>query len=113
MYVVSRDDLPSGNFSDNFVGQDHLGVGVSMILIDAEPGQGPSLHTHPYPEIHVIEDGEATFVADGEERVVRAGEIVVVPAGVPHSFVNGGDSTFRELAIHVSPTFETTWLAND
>jgi quercetin dioxygenase-like cupin family protein len=113
MYVVSHDDLPPGNFSRSFVGEDHLGVGVSTIFVSAEPGQGTSLHTHPYPEIHMVEEGEATFVADGEERVVRAGEIVVVPAGVPHSFENRNDSTFRELAIHVSPRFETTWLDGD
>ena len=30
-----------------FEGRDHGGAGVSFILVDAEPGSGPSLHRHP------------------------------------------------------------------
>jgi quercetin dioxygenase-like cupin family protein len=108
--LVSRHQLPSGAFSHEFVGADHGGVGVSLILTEAEPGQGPSLHRHPYEEIHVVQDGEALFVAGDEERVARAGDIVVVPAGTPHRYEAGGDGAFREMAIHVSPRFVTEWL---
>jgi quercetin dioxygenase-like cupin family protein len=92
------------------VGDDHGGVGVSVILTDAGPDQGPSLHTHPYAEIHIAQEGEALFFTDDEERVVRAGEIVVVPAGVPHGYKSQGP--FREIAIHVNGHFVTEWLPN-
>src|SRR4029453_14784223 len=51
IYVLSQDQLPSGSFSHEFVGDDHGGVGVSVILTDAGPDQGPSLPTPPYTEI--------------------------------------------------------------
>jgi quercetin dioxygenase-like cupin family protein len=94
------------------VGDEHGGVGVSLLLIEAAPGQGPSLHTHPYAEIHIAQDGEALFAAGDEQRLVRAGEIVLVPAGVPHAFT-AGDAGFSETAVHVNGHFITEWLADE
>jgi mannose-6-phosphate isomerase-like protein (cupin superfamily) len=110
MRIVARDQLPSSAFSHEFVGDDHGGVGVSLIFTEAPPGRGPSLHRHDYEEIHVVQEGEALFVAGDEQRTVRAGEIVVVPGGTPHRFENSSDRPFREIGIHVSPRFVTEWL---
>ena len=93
------------------MGDDHGDAGVSLIFVEAGDGQGPSTHTHPYAEIHIVQEGEAVFVAGGEERVVRAGDIVVAPAGVPHSFTSRG--SFREIAIHANGHFVTDWLNED
>ena len=108
--VVSLEALPATATARELVGADHGGAGVCLIFVDAPPGHGPSLHRHPYEEVFVVQEGEATFVADGEERVVPAGEVVIVPAGVAHSFVNSGDGPLRQLDIHVSPRFDTEWL---
>jgi mannose-6-phosphate isomerase-like protein (cupin superfamily) len=108
--VVGIDALPSTATAHELVGADHGGAGVCLILVDAPPGHGPSLHRHPYEEVFLVQEGEATFVAGDEERVVRAGEIVIVPAGVPHRFVNSGDGPLRQIDIHVSPSFDTEWL---
>jgi quercetin dioxygenase-like cupin family protein len=108
--VIGLDELPATATARELVGADHGGAGVCLIFLDAPPGHGPSLHRHPYEEIFVVQEGEATFTADGEERVVRAGEIVIVPAGVAHGFVNSGDGPLRQLDIHVSPRFDTEWL---
>ena len=108
--VVRLEELPATATARELVGADHGGAGVCLILVDAPPGHGPSLHRHPYEELFVVQEGEATFAAGGEERVVRAGEIVIVPAGVPHKFVNSGDGQLRQLDIHVSPRFDTEWL---
>jgi mannose-6-phosphate isomerase-like protein (cupin superfamily) len=89
---------------------DELDAGICVIVVEAGPGDGPQLHRHPYEEVFVVQEGEATFVADGEERVARAGEVVIVPAGVAHSFANSGDGPLRQLDIHVSPRFDTEWL---
>jgi mannose-6-phosphate isomerase-like protein (cupin superfamily) len=63
-------------------------------------------------EVFVVQEGEANFYAGDEEREVTAGQIVVVPAGTPHRFVNSGERTLRQLAIHVSPRFGTEWLGS-
>lgn len=111
MRVIRVDELPAGSFSRELEGDDHGGVGVSLIFTEAAPGQGPSLHRHDYVELHVVQAGEALFTAGDEQRLVRAGEIVVVPPGTPHRFEASGDGTFREIGIHVSPRFMTEWLA--
>jgi mannose-6-phosphate isomerase-like protein (cupin superfamily) len=89
---------------------DDIGARVSVIAVDAAPGRGPSLHRHPYEEVFVVLEGEATFTLGEEQRVARAGEVVVAPAGVPHAFTNTGSTPLRQVDVHVSPRFETEWL---
>ena len=60
-----------------------------------EPGRGPSLHRHAYPEVFIVADGEATFTVDGAEHVARGGQTVVVPAGAAHRFQNTGSRDAR------------------
>jgi mannose-6-phosphate isomerase-like protein (cupin superfamily) len=108
--VIGLDELPATATARELVGADHGGAGVCLIFVEAPPGHGPSLHRHPYEEVFVVQEGEATFVADGEERIVRAGEVVIVPAGVAHAFTSSGDGPLRQLDIHVSPRFDTEWL---
>ena|SRR5829696_9028335 len=89
---------------------DDLDAGICVIVVEAEPGRGPSLHRHPYEEVFVVQAGEATFTLGEEERVVRAGEVVVAPPGVAHGFVNSGAGPLRQVDIHVSREFVTEWL---
>jgi quercetin dioxygenase-like cupin family protein len=103
------DELPFSNVARELVGADHGGVGVCVIVVDAPPGRGPSLHRHPYAEIVITQEGRATFLLGDEQREVGAGEIVIVPAGQWHGFVNSGDAPLRQIDIHLSPRFETEW----
>jgi Cupin domain len=59
-------------------------------VVDASPGSGPKLHKHPYEEVFVVQEGNATFTAGDEVIEVSGGQVVVVPAGVAHKFVNSG-----------------------
>jgi hypothetical protein len=34
---------------------------------------------------------------------------VIGPANVPHTFINSGTGILRQVDIHVSPRFITTW----
>jgi mannose-6-phosphate isomerase-like protein (cupin superfamily) len=108
--VLRQDELPWSAIAREFVGADHGGVGICVIFVDAEPGRGPSLHTHPYHELFVLLEGEATLDDGEEERVVRAGDLVVIPPGQPHGFANSGEGRLRQIDIHVSPSFSTEWL---
>jgi quercetin dioxygenase-like cupin family protein len=87
-----------------------IGTSVSIIAVDAAPGTGPGLHRHPYEEVFVVLEGEATFTLGDAQHVARAGEVVVAPAGVAHAFVNTGSTRLRQVDVHVSPRFETEWL---
>ncbi len=112
MKVIRNDELPQSNNSLEFEGADHDGVGVSFFLVDAAPGRGPSLHTHEYPEVFIMLEGQATFRGPDREVEVSAGEVVVVPAGEPHGFNASGDGS-RQVNIHVSPRFVTEWLEQE
>jgi mannose-6-phosphate isomerase-like protein (cupin superfamily) len=110
--VVRKEDLPMNDSTREFEGAAHgHGVGLSLVLTEAGPGEGPELHRHPYDEVHVVEKGRVLFVGGGARGVLSAGDIIVVPAGVPHRFENCGRGLLRGLGIHLSPRFVTDWLA--
>jgi hypothetical protein len=52
--VVRRKGLPWSTIAHEFVGDDHGGVPITFLLVDAEPGGGPSLHTHPSHEVIIV-----------------------------------------------------------
>ena len=110
MPVLKIADLPFSNIAHEFVGGDHGGVGACVIIVDAPPGRGPSLHTHPYEELLLIQEGTGTFTLGDETREIGAGHLIVVPPGVPHGFKNTGDGPLKQVDIHLSPSFSTTWL---
>lgn len=65
--VIRIEDLPRTANAHELVGADY-GVPVSLILVYAPPGSGPALHRHPYAEIFVIEQGQATIHVDDTVR---------------------------------------------
>ena len=86
------------------------GAPFSAYIVNARPGQGPPLHTHPYVEVAFTLEGCATITVGDEEREVKAGGIVVIPADTPHRFVNSGDTLLRQIDVHASPRFMQTNL---
>jgi len=109
--VLRFDHLPRTEHAHEFVGADHGDVPFSIILVHVAPGAGPRLHQHPYPEVFVVESGEASFQLGDDTLVVRGGEIVVGPANVPHGFTNTGTGQLRLTAIHGAAEFTTEWLS--
>jgi quercetin dioxygenase-like cupin family protein len=109
MSVVRTQSLPDSGSSYRFDGADHAAP-VSFFLTHSEPGEGTGLHSHPYTETFIIEEGQATFTVGEETIEAKAGEIVVAPAGIPHAFVNSGPGLLRSVNIHPVPQMETVWL---
>jgi quercetin dioxygenase-like cupin family protein len=105
MHHVRKEDLPFRGSSHRFVGADHGDVGVSVYLVNAEPGRGPGPHRHPYDEIQFVQSGRGLWNVDGTEFEAGAGDILVVKAGEVHSFRCIGDEPLVQLDIHVSPQF--------
>jgi len=105
MHVVRKADLPLIGSSYNFVGADHENVGVSIYLLEAQPGRGAPLHMHEYDEIVFVQEGRSRFVVGDEIREAVAGDILVVKAHTPHGFVNIGEQVLKQVDIHVSPRF--------
>ena len=81
------------------------GSGVSMFLVNNEPGAGPGLHRHPYTETWIVRGGRALFTADGEELEAGPGDMLVVGADTPHKFKNLGPDRLDIICVHASPKF--------
>ena len=111
--IVTKDALPYGKIAHKFEGHRYGGVNVSFFLVDSPPGGGAVLHTHPYEEVFVTLEGNATFTVGDETIEVSAGQIVVAPAGVPHKFVNSGSGPLRQVDIHPSGRIQQVNIPED
>ena len=109
-HIISKEELPNGN---KFEGYRYGDVNVSFFLVDTPPDSGPVLHTHPYEEIFVVQEGEATYTVGDDTIVVSAGQIVVAPANVPHRFVNSGSGPLRQVDIHPSGRIQQVDIPED
>lgn len=109
MSFTSLDQLPFEGMSYQFHGHKQ-GAPISAYIVNAPPGKGPPLHTHPYVEIAFALEGVATITIGNETREVQAGGIAVIPENTPHQFVNSGEKMLRYIGIHASPTFIQTNL---
>ena len=108
--ILDLDDLEHTGHAHEFVGAEHGEIPFCLILVHSQPGVGPKLHRHPYPEVFVVEAGQATFRIGDTTTVVDAGHVVVSPAGEPHGFVNSGTGELRLVAVHGASRFDTEWL---
>ena len=110
MSFLNLEQLPFIGMSYEFVGEKQ-GAPFSAYIVNAKPGQDPTLHTHPYVEVAFTIEGRATITVEDETREVQSGGIVVIPANTPHRFVNSGTTVLRQIDIHASPRFIQTNLA--
>ena len=110
--ILRFHELDRTKHSEELVGADH-GVPFSLILVHSEPGDGPRLHRHPYPEVFIVESGQATFQVGGNTVVVDEGHVVVSPSGEPHGFTNSGSGQLPLIAIHGAARFAREWLAGE
>jgi mannose-6-phosphate isomerase-like protein (cupin superfamily) len=107
--VIPIDELSFSPTAALFEGGEEIAASIFITAYD-EPGKGPGLHVHPYPEAFVVHDGTAIFTVDGEELTVAAGHVVVVPAETPHAFRSAGEETLRVVSVHPRGSIEQTWL---
>ena len=107
--IRSGDILPSPGSTVKFEGAPY-GSGVSFFLVNAEPGDGPNLHKHPYSETWIVRQGKARITADGEIIEAGPGDMAVVSAETPHKFKNIGTERLDIICIHASPRIIQEWL---
>jgi mannose-6-phosphate isomerase-like protein (cupin superfamily) len=112
-HVINKEELSRGKTARWFEGYRYGDVGVSFFLVDSPPGGGSRLHHHPYEEVFVTLEGEATFTVGDATMEVSAGQIVVAPAGVPHKFVNSGTGPLRQVDIHPNARIQQVNLPED
>ena len=75
-----------------------------------EPGKGIPMHTHNVDESVTIMEGEGTFESEGQTQVLKPFETTFVPTGVPHRFVNNGQSGLTILWCYPSSKVSRTFI---
>ena len=108
--LIPHGTLPGSERADVFNGHEHGNVPVSMFLVHNQPGDGPELHRHPYPEIFVLHAGWARFQLDDAVLTAGAGDVVVAPTGAAHRFTNAGPGELSMTCIHTAAEMESEWL---
>jgi mannose-6-phosphate isomerase-like protein (cupin superfamily) len=101
-FIPSGEIDPSPGGTVTFEGEPY-GSGVSFFLVNNQPGEGPDLHRHPYPETWIVRNGSVRLTADGQDIEAGPGDIVVVTAETPHKFKNSGTGRLDIICIHASP----------
>jgi mannose-6-phosphate isomerase-like protein (cupin superfamily) len=99
--VTPIDDVRLNPRAARFEGGDD--ARVSIFVTHNGRGEGPDLHTHPYPETFVVLRGTALFTAGEEQLEVEAGSIVVVPEETVHGFKSASDEVLEVVSVHPSP----------
>ena len=107
--IIPFSDLQINSTAYRFEGRNY-GATVSFFLVHTEPGKGAALHTHPYEEICIVQEGVVTFVVGTETPTATGGHVVIVPPETPHKFTNTGTTPLRQLSIHPSKEIIQTWL---
>lgn len=108
--VIDRDELDHYGDTYEFQGFRYDDTRISFIWVNMKPGNGPRLHKHPYAEVFIIQEGRASFTVGDAMVEGRAGQVIIVPPETPHKFINSGDGPLRQIDIHLSARFITTWL---
>jgi quercetin dioxygenase-like cupin family protein len=70
-----------------------------MRIIELDKNGYSPQHTHPWPHINYMIEGQGVLEIDGREYEVRAGSFAFVPADALHQFRNTGSGQFRFICI--------------
>lgn len=109
--LLNRNDLPSSDGDVfEFEGIRYQVNEVSFIWVDMPPGSAIRLHRHPYKEIFIIQEGQATFAVGDSTLQAHPGQIIIVPENVAHKFMNFGEGLLKQIDIHANAQFITEWL---
>lgn len=73
--------------------------GYVMRIIELEENGYSPKHTHPWPHINFMIEGEGVLFMNGEETPVKAGSFAYVPSDELHQFKNTGKGMFRFICI--------------
>lgn len=108
--IIPKEKIQINKTAYRFQGSEYGGIPISFFWVFTLPGHGPDLHKHPYEEVFVLQQGQATFTIGDALLEVREGEIVIAPANTPHKFKNSGEEPLQMISIHPSKQVIQEWL---
>lgn len=108
--VIAKEAIQINETAYRFQGGDYGDIPVSFFWVFTLPGRGASLHVHPYEEVFVLQQGQATFTIGDEVLEVSSGQIVIAPANTPHKFKNTGQEPLQMISFHPNKQVIQEWL---
>ena len=109
--LLQRSDWASAEGWNGKLEGQAVNTGVSFLFNEVgQPGKGPPLHKHPYDEVYIVRQGQASVVVGDEELSVSEGDILIIPADTPHKVLTAGKGTIEIISVHVSDTFQGEML---
>ena len=70
-----------------------------MRVVEVEPNGYTPKHSHPWPHINFMIEGEGTLLIDEKLNSVTKGSFAFVPHDALHQFRNVGDVVFKFICI--------------
>lgn len=70
-----------------------------MRVIDVKQNGFTPKHSHDWPHINYIIEGEGELMIDGKINQVSAGSYAYIPSNTIHQFTNVGNSVFKFICI--------------
>ncbi len=104
--AIHYTDVPAQTYGDEAPGvtirwvidEEHDGAPFySLRVIEVGPDGHTPNHTHPFEHENYVIEGQGRVLIGETWHEVTPGSVVFVPAGVRHTYVNAGDTTFRFL----------------
>jgi mannose-6-phosphate isomerase-like protein (cupin superfamily) len=108
--VIQFSELQKSIIGLEFEGYKFEDTAITFIIVDAAPGEGVKLHSHPYAEIFIVQEGNGLFTIGDKTIEATGSQILIVPPNVPHKFINTGSGKLQQVDIHLNPKFITQWL---
>jgi mannose-6-phosphate isomerase-like protein (cupin superfamily) len=105
--MTSFYDVP-GEYGYIVSGRTYGFEGLSFIISETHPHGGPPLHTHKTEEAHVVLSGTMDYVIGDQRFTVNGPYVARVPAGMPHTFANGGTTPLNIIAVFPTPDLDWT-----
>ncbi len=114
-YVYRFNNLASfydhpGEFGYVMRGQYYGFDSLSILVTETHPQGGPLLHVHEIEEAHIVLAGTMNYIMGKDRFTATAPFIARVPAGVPHTFVNGGSTPLNLVAVFPTDNHTTEYL---
>jgi quercetin dioxygenase-like cupin family protein len=82
-------------------GLEHL----TLVLGESPPGQFTRLHHHDAEEIIIVHAGRGTYTVGETTVEAGPGDVLLIPSGVPHRWVNNGETPLVHTAVFSTGTF--------
>lgn len=73
--------------------------GYVMRIFELSEGGYTPKHSHPWPHINYILQGNGVLLFDGEENKVKEGSYAYIPENKVHQFKNSAEGVFKFICI--------------